>query len=412
MLRTPRLSQQLRKVPAQGGGANDAGAGARGRLAAAPRAGAVDLGEGRLHRRAHAGRSSSIGRASILSAVPGPERLSICHVTPHRWGPYHEVNEFVGRVSAELRERGHRVLIAAPSDSRTAIRASRAAIRAGLDDPASLLNGHWDGAGASRDGAGVLAVGQGIPRPQGARPRTAPVPLDVSRTLERLLGGVPLDIVHVHDPFAPSASGAALRHSHSLNVGSFHEPTERLLSTQVARPLVEIFFGRLDARTVSDMATAELMERYFPGTYDLVRPGGDRIERGAAVWPGPSADASPDDGERPLRILFCLREERGALRLFLRALRRLPLDAPWEAVVWSDAQPEPVLRLNRRLRERVRSARPGDGSPEQLLGAADVLCVASGGPKPAPGLVRAAIAAGVVPVASHLEVYDELTDDG
>ena len=43
-------------------------------------------------------------------------------------------------------------------------------------------------------------------------------------------------------------SAAALRHSLSLNVATFHAPQERVLSTQVARPLVEIFFGRIDAR--------------------------------------------------------------------------------------------------------------------------------------------------------------------
>jgi predicted metal-dependent phosphoesterase TrpH len=94
--------------------------------------------------------------------------------------------------------------------------------------------------------------------------------------VKRLLGS-PLDIVHVHEPFAPSVSSAALRHSVSLNVATFHAPQERVLSTQVARPLVEIFFGRLDARTVASPATAALLERYFPGRYELVGPaGGDR----------------------------------------------------------------------------------------------------------------------------------------
>ncbi len=338
-----------------------------------------------------------------------PPRLSIAHVTPHPWGPYNEVNEYVARTVAELRERGHRVLIAAPSDSRTAIRKSRAAIRAGLDDPSKLLDAEWARGNGGGDGA-VLAVGQGIPLPQGAKPRMAPVPLDVSKSLERLLGGVPLDVVHVHDPFAPSASGAALRHSHSLNVGSFHEPTERLLSTQVARPLVEIFFGRLDARTVSWRATGELMERYFPGPYDLVSPGADVVGPEEAVWPGAAA-GSDGEGSRPLRILFCAREERGALRIFLRALRRLSLDADWEAVVWGDTVPEP-LRINRALRERVRTAGPADGPAEALMAAADVLCVASGGPRPAPGLLRAGIANGAVPVASHIDIYEELTEDG
>ncbi len=92
--------------------------------------------------------------------------------------------------------------------------------------------------------------------------------------VKRLLGSTSLDIVHVHEPFAPSVSSAALRHSYSLNVATFHAPQERVLSTQVARPLVEIFFGRLDARTVTAPATAELLEAYFPADYELVEPGG------------------------------------------------------------------------------------------------------------------------------------------
>jgi hypothetical protein len=324
------------------------------------------------------------------------ERLSIAHVTPHPWGPFHEVNDFIERVSANLSERGHRVLIAAPSDSRTAIRNSRRAIRAARDKPASLFDGAGDAVGPP-----VLAVGQGIPMPRGPRPRAAPVPLDVSGTLEQLLSSVPVDVLHVHDPFGPSTSSTALRHSRSLNVGSFHEPTERVLSTQVARPLVEIFFGRLDARTASSRTTAELVERYFPGTYDLVTPGADAVE--------PPASAS-DDGT--VRVAFCLREERGALRLFLRALRRLRADAAWEAVVWAERPPDPMTTLSARLRERVRLVGPADATPEEVIASADVLCLASGGPHTAPGLVRQALASGTVPVVSHLPVYEELVADG
>jgi predicted metal-dependent phosphoesterase TrpH len=92
--------------------------------------------------------------------------------------------------------------------------------------------------------------------------------------VKRLLAAQPVDIVHVHEPFAPSVSSAALRHSYSLNVATFHAPQERVLSTQVARPLVEIFFGRIDARTVTSAATAELLDGYFPASYELIEPGG------------------------------------------------------------------------------------------------------------------------------------------
>jgi predicted metal-dependent phosphoesterase TrpH len=99
--------------------------------------------------------------------------------------------------------------------------------------------------------------------------------ISTGEPVKRLLKSRQLDIVHVHDPFAPSVSAAALRHSFSLNVATFHAPQERVLSTQVARPLVEIFFGRIDARTVTSQATAELLERYFPASYERLADDGD-----------------------------------------------------------------------------------------------------------------------------------------
>ena len=160
------------------------------------------------------------------------DSLAIAQVSPHPWGRRHEINEFVARTSSELAERGHRVLIVAPSDSRQAIRESRRLIREAQDNPGAF----WR-AKSPR----VIAIGQSIPLPSGPRRRPAPLPVDVSGALERLLGSVPLDVVHVHEPFAPSTGSAALRHSSSLNVATFHEPVERVLSTQVARMLVEVF---------------------------------------------------------------------------------------------------------------------------------------------------------------------------
>jgi predicted metal-dependent phosphoesterase TrpH len=224
------------------------------------------------------------------------ERFSIAHVTPYPWeAQENEVNAYVERVTRELSARGHRVLVLAPSRSQERVRASRRALRdirthggAGI---ASLLEGTDDRAGEPR----VIAVGevldlQTTQRPAGTLPtrRRAPaLPIDVARTIEELLSTVPLDFVHVHEPFAPSTANAALRHSRSLNVGSFHAPTERVLSTIVARRFVETFFGRLDARTASLPATAELMARHFPGDYRIVSPG-------PLKWDG--TGNGPDDG--------------------------------------------------------------------------------------------------------------------
>jgi glycosyltransferase involved in cell wall biosynthesis len=321
-----------------------------------------------------------------------PDSLAIAQVSPHPWGSRHEINEFVARTSEELTRRGHRVLIVAPSGSQTAIRESRRLIREATKDPAVVTSG---------ENPRVIAIGQSIPLPSGPRRRPAPLPVDISGALERLLGAVPLDVVHVHEPFAPSAGSAALRHSQSLNVATFHEPVERVLSTQVARMLVEVFFGRIDERTASNEATGELLQRFFPGRYQMIRPGADVAD--------PVLE-SPSPGR--VRIAYCAEEERGALRLLLRALRRLPDELDWEGVIWFDGPTDPLARVSRRLRERLRVVRPREGEPAEFLAGADVACLASGGVRAAPGLVRKALAAGAVPVSSDLELYRELVGEG
>ena len=122
----------------------------------------------------------------------------------------------------------------------------------------------------------VLGVGEVLPFAPGKQ-RSASLPVDVARTIEQALELLPLDVVHVHEPFAPSASSVALRTSRALTVGSFHQPTERVLSTQLGRPLAQRLFSRLDARTASYQATRELMYRYFPAEYRVVLPAGERL---------------------------------------------------------------------------------------------------------------------------------------
>jgi predicted metal-dependent phosphoesterase TrpH/glycosyltransferase involved in cell wall biosynthesis len=315
--------------------------------------------------------------------------LSIAQVTPWPWEQHHEVNRFVERLSDELCARGHRVVVVAPSDSRELVRAGRDMVRRLASDPDAVF--------AEQGSTSMLAVGQSLPFRRGG---SVSLPLDVSRTLEELLDRAQFDFVHVHEPFAPSASSAALRHSRALNVGTFHSTTERFVSTQVARRVVELLFGRLDGRTASFAATRDLIERYFPGEYRVIRPGADLVHRPAG------------DGGAP-EIVFSAEEERGALRLFLRALRRLPTEPDWRATIWlRDPASAPAVSLSRRLRERVRLAGPADGSEAQHLARATIAVAASTGAAPAPQLVLRALAGGAVPVVARLPQYEEALREG
>jgi hypothetical protein len=233
-------------------------------------------------------------------------RFSIAHVTPYPWEAQdNEVNAHVRAVCEELSRRGHRVLILAPSRSQERVRASRRELRAArarAGGAESLLSGTDGGTPA------VIAVGEVLDLPVAAgasgssRRRTPALPIDVARTIEELLSAVALDVVHVHEPFAPSTSNAALRHSRALNVGSFHAASERyVLSTPVARRFVESFYGRLDARTASSPATAELMARQFPGDYRLVPDADDAAGELESIYRELAARRHDPDGDPALR---------------------------------------------------------------------------------------------------------------
>ena len=318
-----------------------------------------------------------------------PERFSIAHVTPYAWEARHEVNEYVARTAQELQGRGHRVLIVAPSESQALVRDSRRMLRAARENPEGLL--------PAADEPVLLAAGEVLGL---SSDRRRQLPIDVARTIEDALTVAPLDFVHVHDPFAPSASSAALRHSRSLNVGSFHAPTERTLSAQVGKRVVELFLGRLDARTASYGAIRDLMDRFYPAEYRVIAPG---------TQAAPGRGARREDHRA--HLVFVADEERGALRLFLRALRRLDEQLPWRATIWSpNGAAMPPLR--RELRERVTFETGDRCSEADVLAAADIVASASTGITPTPGVLGRALAAAAVPVASRLPVYEEVLADG
>jgi glycosyltransferase involved in cell wall biosynthesis len=326
-----------------------------------------------------------------------PQRLAIAQVSPFAWEAKTEVGDYLARVSDELAARGHQVLVIAPSLSPELVRETRKALRG---DPRALLE-RADGKPL------VLGVGEVLPFAP-SKQRASSLPVDVARTVEEALELLPLDVVHVHEPFAPSAASVALRTSRALTVASFHQPTERVLSTQLGRPMAQRLFSRLDARTASYEATRELMNRYFPADYRVVLPAGRKLQRADPLesTSTPARETGPG-----LHLVLVAEEERLALRTSLRALRLLPTDRAWRVTVWS-SRPLTAPTLSHQLRERVRFVDAGTSELDAVLADADVVVLGSEGVRPTPGVLVRALATGVIPVASGLPVYEELLAEG
>src|SRR4051812_2039365 len=255
--------------------------------------------------------------------------LSVALVTPFSWSQPHDVNEHVAGLARELRARGHRVTVLAPSNRARDLAAGRRALAGDLQD------------------AELVAVGPAVPISRRSR---MGVPVGVQANLAYALARGGFDIVHGFEPGLPSLSYVALRDSAGLTVATFFSP-ERLSYPQ-RRTRRDRLRGRLDALLAASEETARAAAERFPGTYELVPLGVD-LDR---FEPGP---------KRNVVVLEWRQSERPLLRALVRELAAQP---DWELVLLRTRPLASRPPLPRALRGRmsVRTALDGPARAEVL----------------------------------------------
>ena len=369
-------------------------------------------GLGRLRRgsRRVAGTTTCDAPAAALGPPPGceqsrgiahpypqrmpSERLAIAHVTPYPWGSgTQDVTTYVERVTAELARRGHRVVIVAPSRSSEAVRETRQALRAAVDDPHALLPEPGGAAArARRRRRAAGPAGREPPRAGAARRRLAhdrgPPDDPAAGHLPRPRAVRALDVERRAAPLA----GAERRHV---------PHADRAPAVDAGRPQGRAARPRAPRRPHGELRRhARPHAALLPGRLPraAARRGRPRTARAAATDPRGSSSSTT----RSARPCACSCARCGA---WTRT-------APWEATVVSARGPSSSTPLRADLEARVRYAVPDELTEAQALAGADVLVAASDGAAPAPGLVLRALNAGVVTLTSRLPVYEEALGEG
>jgi predicted metal-dependent phosphoesterase TrpH/glycosyltransferase involved in cell wall biosynthesis len=284
--------------------------------------------------------------------------LSVALVTPFSWSQPHDVNEHVAGLARELRARGHRVTVLAPSNRARELAAGRRTLAAGTVD------------------AELVAVGPAVPISRRSR---MGVPVGVRANLAVALARGDFDVVHGFEPGLPSLSYIALRDSDAFTVATFFSP-ERL-AYPPARTRRERLLGRLDALLATSDETAAAAAERFPGSYELVPLGVD-------------LDRFAPEAKRNVIVLEWRQSERQVLRALVRELRDQP---EWELVLLRTRPLASRPPLPRALRGRltVRTALDGPARAEVLRTAAAFVPALEGVAR----VVLEAKAAGAVVVA-------------
>lgn len=216
--------------------------------------------------------------------------LHIALVTPFSWSTPSAVNQHVADLAVELKALGHLpVLVTSSDDPRDTARVP-SLFRRHKGQVVSLLADYRAGASAGElllppPGAGplgpeagipVIPVGSSFPVRLNGGVANLGLPVDVTSRLERLMLGADFDLVHVHEPMAPSLSFTALRESRSPVVGTFHMTPVGVAAYEMGQSVLDRFFGRLDGRIVTFPHAVEMMADLYPGDYHVI-PCGTRL---------------------------------------------------------------------------------------------------------------------------------------
>ncbi|MCL5736526.1 MAG: glycosyltransferase [Actinobacteria bacterium] len=260
--------------------------------------------------------------------------LHIALVTPFSWSAPSAVNQHVADLALELKALGHRPVVVTSSDEqgdmvrvpelfrrhRGRVIGLLAEYREGGTTGELLLPQEGSGPLRPADDVPVIPVGSSFPVRLNGGVANLGLPVDVTSRVERLMLGGDFDLVHVHEPMAPSLSFTALREARSPVVGTFHLTPVGVAAYEMGQAVLDRFFDRLDARIVTFPRGVDVMADLYPGEYKVISCG-TRL---------PSATRKPGEKTSPGRS-FALYVYRGDARRSYRALlRALASDFPAE----------------------------------------------------------------------------------
>lgn len=229
------------------------------------------------------------------------------------------------------------------------------------------------------------------------------------RKVKKWLATGDFDVLHLHEPNAPSLSMLALNMAEGPIVATFHTSTTKSLTLSVAqallRPMHEKIIGRI---AVSDLARRWQMEALGSDAVEI--PNGVEVAAFATAQPLPGY---PRTGPT---VLFLGRydEPRKGMAVLLGALPALVEKFPDVQVLIVGRGDEAELRSDAgALAEHLRFlGQVDDAEKASALRSADVYCAPNTGGESFGIVLAEAMAAGAAVVASDLDAFRRVLCDG
>ncbi|MFN0070996.1 MAG: glycosyltransferase family 4 protein [Chloroflexota bacterium] len=310
--------------------------------------------------------------------------MKIALASPYDFAYPGGVTEHVTHLSEQLRLRGHEVHVIAPMS--------------GPRDEASLS-------------PFVHPIGRVIPIPTNGSVARVTLPLRGYVQVKRLLAAEKFDLIHLHEPMMPALPLTVLRHSHTVNVGTFHAFRRSNIAYFYAKPMIRPLFTKLHGLIAVSRPAREFVAEYFPGEYRVI-PNGINVER----FSTPIAVPPELRGDRPIVLFVGRMEKRKGLSYLLRAWATVRREFPRARLI--------VVGHGRPLEGYRAFIQKQGWSEVELVGfvpaavlpayfqRADVFCAPSTGAESFGIVLLEAMAAGRPILATRIDGYAEVVTHG
>lgn len=256
------------------------------------------------------------------------------------------------------------------------------------------------------------------------RPRAIPTSGSIARVtisvrlssqVKAVLDEEKFDIIHLHEPLMPMLCTTVLRLANTPTVGTFHAFGGRP-GYDFGKPLTTILLRRwvnkLDGKIAVSKPAMEFASRYFPEHYDII-PNGVDLERFS-----PEITPLDEFADGKLNILFVSRlEKRKGLNYLLQAYRQIKGEIPDSRLIVVG----PGTRLRHKyekwvakngLKDVVFVGYTSYGELPRYYKTADIFCVPATGRESFGIILLEAMAVGKPIVATNIEGYASLVNNG
>ena len=263
-----------------------------------------------------------------------------------------------------------------------------------------------------------IAIGKPRSIPTSGSIARITISFTLANKVREVLDREKFDIVHLHEPLAPTLCTTVLRLSRSCNIGTFHaaeaRPSYRWTKPIMMSGLFKKWFNRLDGRIAVSKPAADFINKHYPSTYHII-PNGIEIAHYS-----PEIPPLPQYLDGKVNLLFLGRaEKRKGLEYLLKAYGLLKPDNPKIRLIVVSPQTKSRGKYEKQAAEAgledvifVNGRDVSDKEKPRYYSTADIYCAPATGHESFGIVLLEAMATGKPVVASNISGYASVITNG